>query len=445
MSADTNRGIPLNDTKLLSLPMATALVIGSMIGSGIFLLPATMAPYGGVSALAWAFTAGGAILLALTFAWLARTRAVGSGIYAYTSLAFGDFAGFLVAWSYWISIWITTSALAIATVSYLSSLFPVLAESRVLAAGTGLALLWILTAVNLHSVRSAGGVQLVTVILKIAPLVVLMLMGLAHFDAAHFEPFNPTDQSLGQATSAAAALALWAMLGLETASAAAGKVENPERNVARATFWGTLLAALVTAGVCTVAMGIVAPAELARSNAPMADVANVVWGGSGATVIAILGAISAFGCLNGWILLQGAVPQAMARDGLFPKGLARENARGSPDFALVLGGVLASVMIIVNHTQTLIGLFTFLALLATLANLVPYLFCAMAALRLMKRDGPVPLTPARAVVLLGAAAYAMWTLYGAGQETVFWGFLLLLSGLPVYVWLRRDAPVLGVK
>lgn len=430
----------MNDKKLLSLPMATALVVGSMIGSGIFLLPATMAPYGGVSALAWVFTAGGAILLAVTFAWLSRTRAVGSGIYAYASLAFGDFAGFLVAWSYWISIWITAAALAIATVSYLSALFPVLAESRVLAAGTGLVLLWILTGVNLHSVRSAGGVQLVTVVLKIAPLVILILMGLPHLEFSNFEPLNPTDKSLAHAASAAATLALWSMLGFEAASAASSKVENPERNVARATFWGTLLAALLTAGVCLAAMGIVAPDQLAKSNAPMADVANVVWGGAGATLIAVLGAISAFGCLNGWVLLQGAVPQSMARDGLFPKGLARENARGSPDLALLLGGGLASLMIIINHTQTLIGLFTFLALLATLANLVPYLFGAMAALRLMKHDGPVPLTRGRAVLILVAAAYAMWMIYGAGQETVFYGFLLLMSGLPVYVWLRRGTP-----
>jgi len=421
--------------------MATALVIGNMIGSGIFLLPATMAPYGGVSALGWLFTTTGAILLALTFAWLARTRAAAGGIYAYTRLAFGDFAGFLVAWSYWISLWVTTSALAIGTVSYLSALVPALAESRVLAAGTGLALLWGLTAVNLHGVRSAGRVQLVTVVLKIAPLLVLAVMGLAYFEPAHFEPFNPTDKPLMPAAGAAAALALWAMLGLESAAVAAGKVENPERNVARATFWGTLLAALVTAGVCTIAMGIVSPTILAKSNAPMADVANVVWGGWGGTAIAVVGAVSAFGCLNGWILLQGALPQAMARDGLFPKAAEQENARGSPVFGLVLGSVLATVVLIANHTQTLLGMFTFLTLLATLANLVPYLFCAMAALRLMKHDGPVPLTPPRAVVLLGAAAYAMWTIYGAGQETVFWGFLLLLSGLPVYVWLRRGSTV----
>ncbi len=427
------------DKKLLSLPMAVALVIGNMVGSGIFLLPATMAPYGGVSALGWFFTASGAILLAVTFAWLARTRTAAGGIYAYTKLAFGDFAGFFVAWSYWISIWITTSALAIAVVSYLSALIPALAQSRVLAAATALALMWILTGVNLHSVRSAGSVQLVTVVLKLAPLIVLTAMGLWYLEPAHFTPFNPTGKTLMQASGAAAALALWSMLGLESASVAAGKVDNPERNVARATVWGTALAALVTAAVCTVAMAVVPPEQLARSNAPMADVANVVWGGAGATVIAIVGALSAFGCLNGWILLQGVLPQAMARDALFPKAAARENARGSPDFALLLGSVLGSVMILINHSQTLIGLFTFLALLATLANLVPYLFCAMAALLLMKRNGPVPLTRTRAAVLLAAAAYAMWTIYGAGQETVFWGFLLLLSGLPVYVWLRRGS------
>jgi amino acid transporter len=220
---------------------------------------------------------------------------------------------------------------------------------------------------------------------------------------------------------------------------ASGKVANPERNVARATVWGTLLAALLTAGLCTAAMGIVDPALLAKSNSPMADVASVVWGEFGSKFIAALGAFSAFGCLNGWVLSQGALPQAMARDGLLPAFMARENARGSPVMGILAGSMMASALIISNSTQTLIGLFTFLALLSTLANLVPYLFTSMAALMLMKRDGPVPLTRGRAAVLLLAAAFAIWMIYGAGQETVYWGFLLLMSGLPVYVWLRRGA------
>ena len=425
--------------QLLSLPMATALVIGNMVGSGIFLLPATMAPYGGVSALGWLFTAAGAMLLAVTFAWLARTRAAAGGIYAYTRMAFGDFAGFLVAWSYWISIWVTTAALATATVSYLSALVPPLAQSNVLAGGTALTMLWLLTGVNLHGVHSAGLVQIVTSVLKLLPLLILMIMGLWYLHPENFTTFNPTGKPLMQATSAAAALALWAMLGLESATVAAGKVVNPERNVGRATLYGTALAAIVTAAICIGAMAIVPPALLAKSNAPFADVANIVWGGAGGSIMAATGALSAFGCLNGWILLSGQLPQAMARDGLFPRAAERENARGVPAFAVVVGSVIASVMIVLNYTGPLVSVFTFLALLATLANLVPYLFCAMAALLLMRSDGPVPLTRGRAAVLLAAATYSLWAIYGAGQEIVFWGFLLLLSGLPVYVWLRHGA------
>ncbi len=423
--------------RMLSLPMAIGLVFGNMVGSGIFLLPATMAPYGGVSALGWLFTATGAMLLAVTFAWLARTRVAAGGIYAYTRMAFGDFAGFLVAWSYWISCWVTNAALATGTVSYLSGLVPALAQSNVLAGAVALTLLWVLTGVSMHSVRSAGSVQLVTSILKLAPLLLLMVMGLWFMNADNLVPFNPTGKPVMQATSAAAALALWAMLGLESATVAASKVENPERNVPRATLIGTALAAIVTALVCVGAMAIVPPAILAKSNAPFADVANIVWGGAGGMIMAAVGTISAFGCLNGWILLQGQMAQAMARDGLLPKAFETENARGTPTFALIAGGVIASIMILLNYTGPLVSVFTFLALLATLANLVPYLFSAMAALILM-RTGPVPLTRARAAVLLAASAYALWTIYGAGQETVFWGFLLLLSGLPMFVWLRRD-------
>jgi APA family basic amino acid/polyamine antiporter len=428
--------------QLLSLPMAIALVVGNMIGSGIFLLPASMASYGGVSALGWLFSSTGALLLAVTFAWLARTRVVGSGIYAYTRIVFGDLAGFLMAWCYWLGTWITVAALAVATVSYLSALAPALAQSPFLAAGVGLAFVWILTAVNLHGIRTGGTVQVVTVVLKLLPLLLLMLFGLGHLEPAHFEPFNPTGASLPQATVGAATLALFALLGFESASVGAGKVRDPERNVGRATLWGTALAAFVTAGVCIAAMAIVPPAVLAKSNAPLADVAQVVWGSTGATLIALVGAISAFGCLNGWILLGGALTQSMAADGLFPKAAAGENARGAPAAALVFGGAIATLMIVMNYNQALIKLFTFLTLLVTIANLVPYLFCAMAALLLMRRKGAaVPLTPVRATVLLVASAYSLWAIYGAGHEAVSWGFLLLLSGLPIYVWLRRDAPL----
>jgi APA family basic amino acid/polyamine antiporter len=426
------------DNKLLSLPMSICLVFGNMIGSGIFLLPATMAPYGGVTALGWLFTASGALLLAITFAWLARKQAAAGGIYAYTRMAFGDFAGFLVAWSYWISLWVTNAALATATVSYLSALVPALAQSSVLAGATALGALWILTAVNIHGVRSAGVVQLVTSVLKLAPLMLLMLMGLLYMHPDNLVPFNPSGKSTIQATGATAALALWAMLGLESATVGAAKVVDPARNVARATVIGTAIGAVVTALVCIGAMMIVPPAILAKSNAPFADIANVVWGGAGGTIMAGVGALSAFGCLNGWVLLQGQLAQAMARDEFLPPVFARENVRSTPAFAIVVGSLITSLMIVFNYSGPLVAVFTFLSLLATLATLVPYLLSAMAALLLL-RQGPVELTRGRIIVLLAASAYALWTIYGAGQEVVFWGFLLLLSGLPVFVWLRRGA------
>ena len=426
-----------NNKKPLSLLMATALVVGNMIGSGIFLLPATMAPFGAVSLLGWAFTIVGALLLALTFSWLARSQPAAGGIYAYTKLAFGDFAGFLVAWSYWISIWVTNAAIAVAMVSYLSSLFPVLAHSPMLAAGVALVTLWLLTAVNLHGVRSAGVVQVLLTVLKLAPLFLLMLWGVWFLQPEHFTPFNRTSDSLMHATNASAAMALWAMLGLESASIAAGKVANPQRNVARATLYGTALAALVTVAACTVAMGLVPPEQLANSNAPFADAARILWGDTGATIMAATGAISCFGALNGWLLIQGQLPQAMAQDGLFPAFAGQENARGVPAMAIVIGSVLASILIVLNYSGSLVSIFTFMALLATLATLVPYLFCTMAALLLLKAETAVALTPARKLMLMLGFLYALWAVIGAGRDTVFWGFLLLLSGLPVYVLLQK--------
>lgn len=424
----------------LSPAMATALVVGNMIGSGIFLLPAAMSAFGGVSLLGWLFTAGGAMLLALTFAWLARCKPAAGGIYAYTRMAFGDFAGFLVAWSYWIAVWIANGAIAVALVSYLSVFIPAISESRLLGAGLTIAVLWLFTIVNLRGLRTAGLVQLVMTLLKLLPLIALSLWGLWFVELDHFQPFNPTDQALLPAARGAAALALWSMIGLESASIAAAKVENPRRNVARATLLGTGIAAVLTAVACTVVMGVVPPEVLQASDAPFADAARQLWGGWGAVLLAVTAVISCMGALNGWILLQGQLPQVMAEDGLFPPFAGRENRHGAPAAALVLGTVLTSGVVLLNYSRSMAGLFGFLALLGTLATLIPYLFCAMAGLRVLGEDSEVPLRPWRAALLLLASLYALWTIAGAGQEVVYWGFLLLLTGLPVYVWLRRESP-----
>src|SRR5262245_27494944 len=189
--------------------------MGNMIGSGVFLLPASLAPFGGISLIGWLVSAAGSVLLALVFARLARFNPASGGPYAYTRQAYGDLAGFLVAWGYCISVWSANAALAVAYVGYMDPFIPSIVRTPALAASLAVALVWLLTAVNIVGVRSAGRVQLVTTALKILPLLAIGAAGLLVLNTSHFA--RPTVESGGMLTSimATATLTLWAFLGLE--------------------------------------------------------------------------------------------------------------------------------------------------------------------------------------------------------------------------------------
>jgi len=424
--------------------MCTALVLGNMIGSGVFLLPMTLAPYGGISIIGWLVSTTGALCLALVFAWLGRAIPKIGGPYAYAREGFGDFGGFFVAWSYWISIWTSNAALAVAAVSYSTVFWPGLGGSPALGAIVALAFLWILTAVNVRGVREGGTVQLVTTILKILPLVAIALFGFFYFDGSHFSPFNPAGGSPFAAISTTVTFTLWAFLGLESGTVPAGDVEDPTRTIPRATIIGTLTAAAIYI-ICTVAvMGIIAPSELASSPAPFADAAARIWGSPGRLIIGAGAAISCFGALNGWVLLSGQLPRAAALDGLLPERLSGLNRAGAPAFGLIFSSVIATVLIGMNYTHGLGAAFTFLIALATLATLVPYLFSSLTALAFALRDrgmaGSGPQV-GRMVIATLAFAFSIWAVIGAGAAVVFWGFVAIIFGLPVYIAMRfRTGP-----
>ena len=225
--------------------MATALVIGNMIGSGIFLLPSALAPYGGISIVGWIFTAIGAMLLALVFARLARAYPKTGGPYAYSRLAFGDFVGFQTAWGYWISIWVGNAAIAVAFAGYLAVFWPEVGANPLLGALVALAAIWLLTGVNALGVRAGGWVQAVTTVVKLVPLVAIGVIGLFRINRANFQPFNPSGESNFAAVTAVAALTLWAFIGLESATVPAEDVADPERVIPRSTILGTAIAAVV--------------------------------------------------------------------------------------------------------------------------------------------------------------------------------------------------------
>jgi APA family basic amino acid/polyamine antiporter len=411
---------------------AVTIVMGNMIGSGIFLLPASLAPYGAISLAGWVVSAAGAILLALVFASLARAHPIAGGPYAYTRLAFGDLAAFLVAWGYWISVWCSMAALAVAFVGYLAPFFPSAAGRPIAAAGTAIAAVWLLTLVNLRGVVAAGRVQVVTTVLKLVPLVAVGVAGLFFLHVSHFAVADATLRSIARGTTATATLTLWAFLGLECATIPADEIDTPAITIPRATILGTVITSIVYIASTIGVMGTIEPAALGRTTAPYAEAARAMAGPRAAALVAAGAAISCFGALNGWILVAGELPGAVAKDGLFPRVFARTSRAGTPVAALLIGAALATGLIAMNYTRSLVDLFTFVILLATLSTLVPYAFCSVAGLIGPNRSGR-----RISVVHLLAFAYSVWAIGGAGADVVYWGFLLLIAGLPVFVWMRR--------
>ncbi len=428
---------PKPTTKSLGIWTCTALVIGNMIGSGIFLLPASLATYGSISMFGWLFTSAGAILVALVFARLARMIPRAGGPYTYSREGFGDFMGFLIAWGYWISLMCGNAAIAVAMVSYAGVFWPALSNSSGVAAAVAGGAVWALTLVNVMGVKMAGRVQVVTTVLKLIPLILVATVGYAFFQPGNFVPLNVSGESNFAAITATATLTLWAFLGLESATIPAGDVIDPERTIPKATVLGTIFTAVLYILATAAVMGIIAPRDLVASTAPFADAAQRMLGPWAAYFVAAGAAVSCFGALNGWILNQGQIPLAAARDGLFPAPFAKVGRSGAPTTALVLSSIFVTILLATNFTRGLVGLFTFIILLSTLTSLIPFVFAAAAQLiifiREKKRFEGQRLTGASIVAVL-AFLYSLWAVGGSGQETVYWGFLLLLAGIPVYVW-----------
>lgn len=422
--------------------MCTSLVVGNMVGSGIFLLPAALASFGGISILGWAFTAAGAVILALVFSRLSRMIHHAGGPYAFTREAFGDFPAFLVAWGYWLSILCGNAAIAVAMSGYLGVFFPVISANPWVSFAVTLAAVWFLSLINIIGVRESGYVQVTTVVLKTAPLAVIAVFGLAHLKPDHFIPFNSSGMNAFSAVTASAAITLWAFLGLESASIPSDRVRDPVRTIPAATITGTVVTAILYIAATVAVMGVIDPSVLRQSGAPFADAAAVLWSRQAQYAVAAGAAISCFGALNGWILLQGHLPRIIAADGLFPRRFARTGARGTPVFGIVFSSAAVTLLLALNYTRGLVEKFTFIIMLATLATLIPYLFCSAAELIIRRKrhalSGGKDLTR---LVLLSALAltYSVWAVAGLGWSIIGWGLGLMLTGVPVYLFVKRAA------
>jgi len=418
--------------------MSTSLVVGNMTGSGIFLLPAALAFYGGITIFGWIFTLIGSVFLALVFSRLSKLITRAGGPYTYAREGFGDFTGFLVAWGYWISIWCGNAAIAVAGVGYLSVFFPALKENQLLSALAAIAAIWLFTYINSKSIRKVALVQIITTIIKIVPLILFGTLGFLYFNKAHFIPLNLSSDTGFDAITATAALTLWAFLGLESATIPSDKVKNPTRTIPKATIAGIMIAALLYISSSIGIMGIVSPAELQVSSAPFADAAGKIWGTWGSKLIAIGAAIACFGALNGWILLQGQLPLAASRDNLLPPVFKKVSRKGIPVLGIIIASLLASILVSTNYTRGLVQMFSFIIKVSTLSCLVPYLFSSMTEVSLYLKGKEKNKKRLISAILISVPAfvYSLWAITGLEYDVLIWGVILLLAGIPIYVYMK---------
>ena len=420
----------MNFSRKMGFWAVTSLVAGSQIGTGIFLLPASMAPFGAAGLSSWLITATGAMLLALIFARLCAQIPKTGGPHTFIEKAFGRSLGFFAAWTYWVISWLSTPMVVIAIVSYLSPLFGELHPLLNLAMQIGVLLF--ITGRNLRGVRSAGRVEFVFTLLKLLPLLLVPLAGLFFMKGSHFVPFNPTAESTIGVMNAAALITLWGFIGVESATTPAESVENPKKTIPRAIVMGTLLVAIVYIFSSVVIMGVVPAETLAHSKAPFADAAQIIFGGNWYIFISIAASIVCLGTLNAWVLTSGQIALGAAYDGHLPKFFTVKNAHGAPKWGLIISslGIIPVLALTMNHS--LIERINFMIDVCVTAFLFIYALSVMSYLKLFWKNNAVG-------IALGAGAliFCGWALYASGIKMVALASLVTLTGLPIYLWKNR--------
>lgn len=427
-----------NLKKEISLFMATMLVCGNMIGSGVFMLPATLAQLSGPLAtiIAWIVTSAGSILIAMSFANLGSKYPSTGGAYQYTKIAFGEFTGFLSAWLYWNGSWIGNAAIIVALSSYSAAVIPALRNPLISIIYTS-GILWFFTIINIIGVKKAGKLQTIATVFKIAFFAIFIIAALINFDTANIIPLLPEGKGFST-ISLAATSTLWAFVGLESATVTAGEIKNPEKNVKKSTIYGMIIASVIYMLISIASMGAMPNSELANSQAPLTDILTKILGSSIGKPITIAVVICILGTTIGWLLSTARVAFAAGEDGVFPKFFGKLHPKyGTPANALIVGSILVNILLIMNYQKSMVSAFTFITILATLSFLPIYLLTAAAEIMLMfkgAKEFNFGIFIKKAIVPLLAFIYSIWTIYGSGAETVMWGFILMLIGVPFYIY-----------
>lgn len=427
------------DKKALSLPILTSLVVGNMIGTGIYILPASLAKYGTISLLSWVYTSIGSIFLALTFAFLSKRFPKTGGPYIYCREAFGKAVGFIIAYTYWIGNLVSIAGIAVASIGYLGYLTPFLdanttSYNQYYVLFVELAAVWLFTLINIIGVHTAGVVQLILTIIKIAPLLIVTVLGLSHVHLSNLTQLTLGNQSHFSALSSAAALTFWAFIGLESATIPAENTQGA-KDIFKATVFGTSLTAFIYIFSTFVLMGMIPVATLQNSQFPFAQAGTLLFGPHAATIIAICAVISGLGALNVCILIQGQIVFAAARDHLFPRMFAKLSKHDVPIAGQILSSSLVTLLLILTIEPTLLKQFDNIALLASLLTLIVYFTTTLAEMKFLLKN-KLPLYQvlfSKSLFVTGlACAYSIWMISSFETNIILISVGLILLCLPVY-------------
>jgi arginine:agmatine antiporter len=409
----------------LGLGLATMLVAGNMIGSGIYLLPATLAAIGGISLAGWVIAAVGALLLGAVFGWLAVLRPGTDGLAALVGDRLGRVFGFQTAQFYWLTCWIGDIAVAVAVTGYLAFFFPTLRDIWPGAIATAGAI-WAITLLNIVGVRLVGRFEGATLVVGLVPIVAVGVLGWLWFDPALFA----ASWNVGGAAPSVASV-FWAFLGLESAAVAAAVVRDPERNVPLATVGGVGLAAIVYVAAFAAIMGLLPADRMTASTAPFADAVARIVGPAAAALVALCAAAKAAGTLGGWILVTAETTRWTAAAGYLPRFLSHRSSRGTSARALVVMAAIMSAVVFLTASPTLGQQFSLLINLAVMLTLMVYVYCCATLIGLAATIEGARGRRMQAVAGL-ALGFCLWTAFESGERTLI--FAAVLLGVTFAAW-----------
>lgn len=410
-----------------------SIAVGCAIGSGIFMMPTMLAPYGLLGFGGWLVAGAGSILVALTMARLVKRIPKTGGPYVYVNEGLGKFSGFIIAWTYWVACVSAIAGISIAFVGYLVFFLPQIANSQISALLASLLLIWIIIFLNIRSLENSSKFQLISTLLKLLPLIFIVLLGASNFNLSNLPELNPTNLHPISLIATVTTLVMWSFIGIETATVPADNVINPQETIPK-----VLIASVITILILyisvSVAIAVLVPAsELLNSSAPFALAASKILGVTGGTIISLGALISTLGSLNANTLTAGNLSLAAARDGFLPSKFVILTKNGTPIFTYLLTGVFVSILLILNYTKGIVNAFVFMAMLSTLSTLIAYAFCAIAEFKFARADKKNQQRNNALLISCGTFLYAFFAIWGAGIEMIIYSLILILIGMPIYL------------